>query len=274
MSYLVIIVLALVQALTEFLPISSSAHLYLASHFFDHYQGVTFDLGLHLGTLIAVLIYFRRDWLAMLQSGLRWRPQHAIDADQRRLIGIALASIPAAAFGFWISRQDGLKEAFRNDYLIGANLLFFGILMWVAERFSKNTDAPLSIPAMLLIGLAQAIALIPGVSRSGITMTAALLLGQKRENAARFSFLLAVPATAMAVAKGLLDMFKGSEALSWSDFLLGALLSGLFGYVVIHFFLALIRKIGVLPFAIYRVILGLLLLTGLFQAFAHSHVMA
>jgi undecaprenyl-diphosphatase len=265
MSYFEIVILALVQALTEFLPVSSSAHLYIASRFFSHgYQGLAFDLDLHLGTLAAVLVYFRKDWLALFDAARRYRGG-AFSAPQSMLVGIALASIPAGLFGLYLSKQPGLVESFRNDTLIGLNLIIFGVALLLAERFGKNTDAPLRIGQIFLIGLAQMLALVPGVSRSGITMTAALLLGMKRENAARFSFMLAVPATGMAVAKGMLDIAKGEGVgeITAAQFATGALLSFVFGLVVIHFFLGLIRRIGVLPFTIYRIALGAALLLAL-----------
>jgi undecaprenyl-diphosphatase len=258
MSYFEIVILALVQALTEFLPVSSSAHLYIASRFFETgYQGLAFDLDLHLGTLAAVLIYFRKDWAELFGAGLRYRGG-TLSAPQTMLFGLALASIPAGLVGFMLSKNPQLVHSFRNDTLIGINLIVFGLALWLAERFGKKSDAPLSVLQMCLIGLAQMLALVPGVSRSGITMTAALLLGLKRENAAKFSFLLAVPATGMAVAKGMLDIFKGEGVgqITAMQFATGALLSFLFGLVVIHFFLSLIRKIGVLPFAVYRIALG------------------
>jgi undecaprenyl-diphosphatase len=264
MHWLEVIVLALIQGLTEFLPISSSAHLYLAARFFpEGYFGVVFDLGLHLGTLAAVLIYFQQEWKALLSAGLAYRPGKALSTAQKQLFGIVLATIPALVVGYLISKTPGLSQQMRSDSIIGINMIVFGLLMWIAQRTGAGEDKPLSVPQMLLIGAAQAVALVPGVSRSGVTMTAALFLGLKRETAARFSFLLAVPATGLAVAKGVLDMFQGVGHVSWVDFLLGALLSGLFGYLVIHFFLAMIRKIGVVPFTVYRVLLGAALLLGL-----------
>jgi undecaprenyl-diphosphatase len=264
MSITEIVVLALVQALTEFLPVSSSAHLFIASRFLgDGYQGLTFDLDLHLGTLAAALIYFRKDWSTLISDGLRYRGG-ALNSNQLLLWGIVLASIPAGAVGFLMSKSPGLTESLRNDTLIGINLLVFGVLMYVAERMSRNSDEPLSLKQMLLIGLAQVLALMPGVSRSGITMTTALFIGLNRERAARFSFLLAVPATSMAVAKGMLDIAHGKAGnITIAQFALGAGLSFVFGLVVIHFFLGLLRKIGVLPFTVYRVLLGLALLSAL-----------
>lgn len=260
MSYTEIFVLALVQALTEFLPVSSSAHLYLASHFFPGgYQGLAFDLVLHLGTLAAVLVYFRQDWLKLIGGTFAYRGG-ALDDSQRTMVGIVLASIPAGLLGLLMSKT-GMTEVLRNDILIAINLIVFGILLYVAERVSQGRDQALSIKQMLLIGVAQMLALVPGVSRSGITMTAGLFLGLKREDAARFSFLLAVPATSMAVAKGLWDLAQsGDEHISLLQFVVGALLSFGFGLAVIHLFLGLIRKIGVLPFTIYRLCLGLAVL--------------
>ena len=270
MPFLEVLILSLVQALTEFLPISSSAHLYLASKLFGEvYQGIIFDLGLHLGTLVAVLIYFRADWRVFFDASVAYaRNPSAISKltpPQRQLFGIVVASIPVAAVGYVMSQTPGLVDSLRNDTLIGVNLIWCSILMLFAQIYgSGNRDiSNLSVRLMLLIGLTETLALMPGVSRSGITMTAALLIGLPREQAARFSFLLAVPATAMAVGKGLFDMIRSPEALGWGDFLLGALLSGVFGLVVIHYFMALIKKIGLMPFIVYRVALGTVLLLGI-----------
>jgi undecaprenyl-diphosphatase len=270
MPFLEILLLSLVQALTEFLPISSSAHLYLASKAFGEvYQGITFDLGLHLGTLVAVLIYFRADWRIFFNGAVAYAQKPSTFADltppQRQLFGIVVASIPVAAIGYAMSQTPGLVDSLRNDTLIGINLIICSVLMLLAQIYgSGNRDiSSLSVRLMLLIGLTEALALMPGVSRSGITITVALLIGLPREQAARFSFLLAVPATAMAVGKGLIDMIRSTEALSWGDFLLGALLSGLFGLIVIHYFMALIKKIGLMPFIIYRIALGTVLLLGI-----------
>ena len=140
MSYTEIIVLALVQALTEFLPVSSSAHLYLASHFFPGgYQGLAFDLDLHLGTLAAVLVYFRKEWSALIQGSLAYRGG-AMNDDQKTMLGILLASIPAGLLGLAMSKTPGLTDSLRNDTLIAINLIVFGVLLYVAERCSRNSD--------------------------------------------------------------------------------------------------------------------------------------
>lgn len=258
MPFSEILILALIQALTEFLPVSSSAHLYLASQWFGwSYQGLTFDLGLHLGTLIAILLYFRRDWVRMLGAGVRWRPGVALDADQRLLLILVLATIPAALVA--LLAGDWLAVSLRHPVPIALNLIGFGILLWWADRIpDRGDERVLSMGRGLLIGCAQALALMPGVSRSGVTMTSGLLLGLDRVAAARFSFLLAVPVTTLAALKGLWDVLRdrSAEPLLLTDFLLGAGISAVGGLLCIHFFLAAIRSIGLAPFMWYRVLLG------------------
>lgn len=257
-----VLLLALIQALTEFLPISSSAHLYLAGEWYGSgYQGLVFDLGLHLGTLLAVLVYFRRDWVALLLSAWRWRPGKPLDDELRTLIGLTLATIPGGLAALAIG-DDG-TTALRTYLIIGSTQIVFGALLWYA--FSRAADSrrgerTLSIGHAVLIGCAQAVALVPGVSRSGITMTAGLLLGLERQAAARFSFLLAVPITAAAALHGVAELVKGGSDTDATSFWLGAAISAAGGYLCIHFFLGTIRRIGMLPFFIYRAGLGVLLL--------------
>lgn len=253
-----ILILALVQALTEFLPVSSSAHLYLASQWFGwDYQGLTFDLGLHLGTLVAILLYFRRDWLRLLGAAARWRPGQVANADQRLFLILLLATIPAALVALLFG--EFLATAMRHPLPIALNLIAFGVLLWWADRVpDRGDERTLDLRRGMLVGCAQALALMPGVSRSGITMTSGLLLGLDRISAARFSFLLAVPVTTLATLKGLWDLLRGkvAEPLLLSDFLLGAGISAVAGLLCIHFFLAAIRRIGLAPFMWYRVLLG------------------
>lgn len=263
MDFLQVLILALVQALTEFLPISSSAHLYLSAEWFGWvYQGLIFDLGLHLGTLFAVLVYFREDWLRLARAALAWRPGSALNDDQRMLLGLTLATLPGGVAALLLG--DANAVALRNYLVIGITQIVFGTLLLVAfARASVSTRAErsLSIRDAVLIGCAQAVALIPGVSRSGITMSAGLLLGLERQAAARFSFLLAVPITAAAALHGVLELARGAGGVDATSFWIGALISAIAGYGCIHFFLSMIRRVGVLPFFLYRLALGIGLLT-------------
>ncbi len=262
MDFLQILILGLIQALTEFLPISSSAHLYLAGQWLGWgYQGLIFDLGLHLGTLLAVLLYFRSDWLHLARGLLRWRPGSGLDADQRLLLGLVLATIPGGIAALLLGDDNAL--ALRNYLVIGITQIVFGGLLFFAfsrAAGAERAERSLSLRDAVLIGVAQACALIPGVSRSGITMTAGLLLGLERQAAARFSFLLAVPITAAAALHGVVELMRGDTGVDQGSFWLGAAVSAIAGYACIHFFLSIIRRVGVLPFFLYRAALGVVLL--------------
>lgn len=273
MDVIHILVLALVQALTEFLPISSSGHLVLASYFLGwEYQGIAFDLALHFGTLVAVLIYFRVDLAAIAREVLRWRPGQRMNALQRLGLGLGISTIPAVIVG--ASLGDAGALLLRHPLLIAANLIVFGLLLLWADhgerssRFKEATAdadfvegadavfARLTLRQALWIGAAQALALVPGTSRSGITLTAGLLLGLTRAAAARYSFLMSVPVMILAIVHSGWQLRRAPEAIAWGDFALGAAVSALAGLVVIHVFLGVIRRIGVQPFVIYRVLLG------------------
>lgn len=262
MDFLHVLLLALVQALTEFLPISSSAHLYLAGEWFGSgYQGLVFDLGLHLGTLLAVLVYFRRDWLALAVAAWHWRPGKPLDAEQRMLLGLVLATIPGGLAA--LALGDAGATALRTYTIIGCTQIVFGALLFRAfarAAGSRTDERGLTVGRAVLVGCAQALALVPGVSRSGITMTAGLLLGLERQAAARFSFLLAVPITAAAALHGVAELLKDGGDTDAGSFWLGATISAVAGLACIHFFLATIRRIGMLPFFVYRLGLGLVLL--------------
>lgn len=256
------LLLALIQALTEFLPISSSAHLFLAGEWYGSgYQGLIFDLGLHLGTLMAVLVYFRRDWIALAAAAWRWRPGTPMNDEQRTLLGLTLATIPGGLAA--LALGDAGATALRTYLVIGCTQIVFGTLLWYAfSRAGRSTrgERSLSVGQALVVGCAQALALIPGVSRSGITMTAGLFLGLERQAAARFSFLLAVPITAAAGLHGVMELMKAGNDTDVGSFWLGAAISAVAGWFCIHFFLSVIRSIGMLPFFLYRLGLGLLLL--------------
>lgn len=272
MDFLQILILALVQALTEFLPVSSSAHLVLASEMFGwQYQGLSFDLALHCGTLIAILAYFRRDIAELVREALAWRPGRRLNPTQRLALGIALATIPAGIAGLLLGDAGAL--VLRHPVVIASNLIVFGLLLWLAERWSLRAGRALvaegagagealgrlSIGRALLIGCAQTLALMPGTSRSGATMTAGMLLGLDRAQAARYSFLLATPIMVLATAYGAWEA-RGEPLAGLGDMALGTLFSAVSGWFVIRFFLGVIRRIGTAPFVAYRVLLGVAVL--------------
>lgn len=253
MDILTLIFLALLQALTEFLPISSSGHLALAGFFFGFdYQGLVVDLALHFGTMIAVLAYFRDELWRIARACLAIRPGRALDTDQRLGLGIALATIPAALAGLALGDAGAL--VLRHPLVIAAMMAVFALLLLYADHHrGRGEEQTLSLRAMFLIGCAQALALIPGTSRSGVTMTAGLVLGLDRTAAARFSFLLSVPVMVLATAHGGYEVATGASAVRWDTFLQGAALSAVFAFAVIHFFLRFVQRLGALPFVLYRI---------------------
>ncbi len=257
-----IIVLALLQGFTEFLPISSSAHLILTPHvlgFSD--QGLAFDLAVHLGTLLAVVLYFRhliwevlRDWLASLA------PSGQATKNSRLGWQIILATLPVMVVGVLI--KDLVEHQLRAPLVIAATTILFGAALWWADKgFRHHREmSTMSWRDALLVGLAQALALVPGTSRSGITMTAALMLGYSRKAAARFSFLLAVPTILASVIWVGKDLVGTTEPVAWGDLGLGVLFSFGAAITTIHFFLRYIERVGMAPFAWYRFALGAVIL--------------
>ena len=261
MTLLQVIVLALIQGLTEFLPVSSSAHLILGGRVFGWpEQGLVFDVATHFGTLVAVLIYFRRDLRKMLFACLR-PALNDEDTKRRRMAGLLmLASVPALLVGYFVS--DLVAGHLRDARVIAYATIGFGLLLWWADvrgPRDKNLDS-LSVRGALIIGLAQVLSLIPGTSRSGITITAGRFLGLGVQDAARFSFLLSIPVIAAAGVYGALQVGSGLAQIDWFEFTLGASLAALTGWVCIAAFLALVKRVGLVPFVAYRLILGLVLL--------------
>ena len=255
MDIIQLIILALIQALTEFLPVSSSGHLAMAGYFLGwDYQGLVVDLALHCGTFIAVAVYFRDDLLRIARECMRIRPGAMLNLDQRLGVGIAVATIPAALVGFMLG--DSGATALRHPLLIASTSASFALLLWWSDstRRGARDEYSVTIPQALFIGSMQALALIPGVSRSGVTMTAALYIGLHRTAAARLSFLLSVPITALAAAHGVMEILTGESAVRMDTFFIGAVLSAVFAFVVIHFFLRFAQKMGALPFVIYRLL--------------------
>ena len=260
MTMLQIVVLAIVQGITEFLPISSSGHLILVpalTGWAD--QGLVTDIMVHVGSLFAILVYFWRDVLMLMRGGLglligRWTPEG------RLALYIVLATIPAVVFGL-ILKTTGFLDQIRGIEIVAWNAIIFGILLYLADRFGDQLKVmeEMRLGPAIVIGLAQALALIPGTSRSGITMTAARYLGFQRAEAARFSFLLGIPAIAGA---GLLTALEIGEAGGTipTDALIAAGLTFLSALAAIAFLMAIIRRMSFGPFVLYRLILGVVLL--------------
>ena len=259
MTLIQIIVLSLIQGLTEFLPVSSSAHLILGSKVFSWPdQGLVFDVATHLGTLLAVLVYFRKDLWNMLTP---WFGATSDNESSRQLgLTLVVASIPAILAGGLL---HGLVESTLRDIrVIAFSTIVFGLLLWWADaRFaSEKRLTDMNMKSGILIGLAQMLALVPGTSRSGITMTMGRMLGFDADTAARFSFLLSIPIIAAAGAYGVLRMLMNNTSIDWFQFSLAILLSTLAGWLCIAAFLALLQRVGLVPFVIYRLALGVALL--------------
>jgi undecaprenyl-diphosphatase len=257
------IVLAIIQAFTEFLPISSQAHLWFVPYLFGWKDpGLTFDVALHAGTLVAVLIYFFRDWVQIIAHGIGISAGSDPELKRNRMLLwlLALASVPAGIAGLLFDKQA--ETNWRSPYLIAGMLIGVGILMWMAERRAgggKSMDR-VSWGDGLIIGVSQALALVPGTSRSGITITTGLFRGLTRETAARFSFLLSTPIIAGAALKKLWDIHKegGIPADMKMPFAVGTLISGVVGAVVIAVFMRYLRRNSLMPFVYYRIIFGII----------------
>lgn len=254
-------ILALVQGLTEFLPISSSAHLILVPKVLGWQdQGLAFDVAVHLGTLIAVLWYFRADVVAIVSACLFSITRRAHEPKDARLgWAILVATVPVVLTGFFL--EDFVESQLRSPLVIASATAAFGVLLWVADLRRKNIEDEHSITLWiaLVIGLAQVLALVPGTSRSGITITAGLFLGLSRQAACRFSFLMAMPAIGGAAVLELYALVDSSEAVAWNGLLLGLVLAAMSAYFCIKLFLQAIEKIGMLPFMLYRLVLAAVL---------------
>lgn len=261
MDILQILVLALVQGLTEFLPISSSAHLILVPLITGWQdQGLAFDVAVHVGTLTAVVLYFRKEiavmflaWLASLKG------RHS--EDSRLAWGVLIGTIPVGITGLLF--KDYIAGNLRTELVIAVTTILFGLLLWYADWSGKRNrdEHTLSWKDIIIIGCAQAVALIPGTSRSGITITAGLMLGLTAQAAARFSFLLSIPVIVLAGGIETLDYLEVANAGDVNDLVYGALISAFSAYLCIHYFLKLLEKINMTPFVIYRLLLGVVLLS-------------
>jgi len=261
-----VVVLAAIQALTEFLPISSSAHLWFMPWALGWKDpGLIFDIALHAGTVVAIIIYFFRDWVQIIGQGLGLQigTDEQLRQNRALLWLLAAASIPIGVLGYLFNKQA--ETTWRNPYLIGVMLIGIGVLMWIADRRASGGGKSMDRVDWgdgLWIGVAQVLAIIPGTSRSGVTITAGLFRGLNRETAARFSFLLSTPAILAAAAKGAWEINKegGIPPDMKLPFALGIVLSAILRAIVIAFFLRYMRRGSLMPFVYYRIIFGIIVI--------------
>jgi undecaprenyl-diphosphatase len=256
-----IIVLAVVQGLTEFLPISSSGHLVLVPYLVDWTdQGLAFDVAVHFGSLLAVVAFFREDIAGLLRGGVQLLGGDVKSPQPYMALAIGLGTIPAAIAGLLFA--SWIEANLRDPSIIVYTLAGYGVLMALADRYARRERgiAEVRIRDALLIGIAQALALVPGTSRSGITITAGRLLGFERQDAARFSFLLSAPVILLATLFKGAELILGDTPVAWSELALGVVVSAIVAYLSIEFFMRFVTRIGLAPFAIYRLALAALLL--------------
>jgi undecaprenyl-diphosphatase len=253
------VVLGLVQGLAEFLPISSSAHLVLVPWVFGWPDpGLAFDVALHVGTLVAVLWYFRDEWVRLTQSAFALLRTRRVDTEEkRRFLHIVVATIPAAIGGLLL--EDYAESTFRSPSLIAITLMVMGVVLWAADRYAPR-DRPLDSMTLrdaVLIGLAQVFALVPGVSRSGSTMTAGRALRLDRQAAAMFSFLMSMPITGAAAVLKVPALLRSDDL---TTLVVGILASAASGWLAIAVLLRYLSKHSFGVFALYRLALGALIL--------------
>lgn len=253
--------LGLVQGLTEFLPISSSAHLILLPRLFDWPdQGLAFDVAVHVGTLLAVMLHFRRQLFPLTRDTLQSVIRRKAVGESQLGWALIIGTVPLVLGALVLA--DAAETVFRGPLVIALATIGFGLLLWwAARRGGRGRDEHSIGPAAaLFIGASQILAIIPGTSRSGITMTAALWLGLDATAAARFSFLLSIPAIALAGGWKSLQLAGSAEAVNWGLFGIGLGVAAVSAYACIRVFLALVARIGMTPFVFYRLALGVLLL--------------
>lgn len=272
MPLLHIIILALVQGITEFLPISSSAHLILIQHWTEGAEQtwdnhLLLDIAVHVGTLFSVLLYFRKDVVTMF-TGLKNAATGNINSEESKLLTcVIIGSLPVIAFGI-------LLQIYKPDWMLAIKTiawttLIFGIILWFVDRMKPATRdiKSMTIKDAVFIGLSQSLALIPGVSRSGITMTTARFIGFNRQESAHYSLLLGIVAISGAGALGSFSLIKSDDLHLTYDIAIAAFLSFISGYIAITLMMKWLEKCTFTPFAIYRILLGLILLIGIYGGF-------
>ena len=254
MDFVQILILSIIQGITEFLPISSQSHLILTSKLLGMCdQGLSFDIALHAGSLLAILIYYRKEVTKIMSIS---------DEGIQYLKLIIIGSIPLPIIGLLF--VDIVSENLRTINTIAFMTIVFALLLYFAERRNyenKNSFATLSFFTIIFIGLMQTLAIMPGVSRSGIVITAALLLNYSREDSIKIAFLLSIPAIFMATVYQSMQLYEVGNIEILNEHLLGMILSFIFSYITIHLFISTINKISFTPYVVYRIALGLLLLT-------------
>jgi undecaprenyl-diphosphatase len=261
------IVLAIVQGITEFLPVSSSAHLILVPKLFAWPdQGLAFDVAVHVGTLVAVVVFLRKEIANIIPAW--FAGFKGFDWDEWGRLGwwVILATIPVGLVGLF--GKGWIEANLREPWVIAASTLLFGVLLGVADKVGnakpENQQRGLTMMtlshALIFIGIAQALALIPGTSRSGVTMTAALFLGYQRSAAAKFSFLLAVPTIALGGLLASKDLLGSSDSVEWLPIMIGVVVSAVFALLSMQWFMRFLQKVGMLPFVYYRILLAIFIL--------------
>ena len=261
MTFLQLLLIAIVQGVTEFLPISSSGHLILIPFITDMPdQGPMIDVAVHVGSLIAIILYFWREAIGLARGGLSSVGIGSAPEQRRLFWWIAAGTVPAVLFGLFL-KQGGYLESFRSTTLVAINLIVYGVLLGIADRLGPQTKRyeDMSLKDAIVVGLAQALALIPGTSRSGVTMTAARFLGYQRVEAARFSFLLSIPAIAGAGTLAVLDLADATAQMQ-TDALLAGAMTFIAAFATMAFLMRFLRHASMLVFVLYRVALGVALL--------------
>jgi undecaprenyl-diphosphatase len=261
LTWLQVIVLAIVQGLTEFLPISSSGHLVLvpsAAGWSD--QGLAFDVAVHFGSLIAVCLFFRDDIFALLRGSGQILKFDMQTPESRLALAIAIGTIPAAVAGLLFA--GWIEENLRSPAVIVGTLAAYAVVMLLADRYGSREKniVDVKLKHAIVIGCAQALALVPGTSRSGVTISAGRMLGFDRLDAARFSFLLSVPVILLASIYELGSLLISDELVAWGQLAVAVVVSAVVAYISIDFFMRFVSRIGLLPFAVYRLILAAVIL--------------
>ena len=255
------VILGLVQGLAEFLPISSSAHLVLTPWVFGWSDpGLSFDVALHVGTLVAVLWYFRAEWVKLTKSAIDVLRTRRLDTEEkRRFVYLVIATIPAAVGGVLL--EDYAETTFRSPALMAVTLMVMGAVLWAVDRYAAQDRplAKLTVRDAVFIGLAQVLALVPGVSRSGSTMTAGRALRFDRQSAAVFSFLMSMPVTAAAALLKVPDLIR-TEGIT-STLIAGVISAGVSSWLAIAVLLRYVSRHSFGVFALYRLALGVLILS-------------